>query len=85
MISFVPKFKYFTRLHFPSAYHQINLQEVFCKKLLFVTEWGNHTIFRLRSATSRFQILIDGIREESNLQGVNANEDDFILRIILKK
>lgn len=83
IINNISKYKFFTTLDFPSAYHQINLPEEFRKRLSFTTQWGTYSfsrlMFGLRSAASSFQMLIDAIIEESKLQGVYAYQDDIIV------
>lgn len=83
IINNISKYKFFTTLDFPSAYHQIHLPEEFRKRLSFTTQWGTYSfsrlMFGLRSAASSFQMLVDTMIDESKLQGVYAYQDDIIV------
>lgn len=82
IINNISKFKCFTTLGIPSAYHQINLPGEFWKRISFKTEWGTYSfsrwMFRLRSVASSFWMLIDAVIEESKLQGIYEHQDNIV-------
>ena len=83
IINNISKYRYFTTLDFPSAYHQIHLPKKFRRRLSFTTQWGTFSfrrlMFGLRSAASSFQMLIDAIIEEAKQAGIFSYQDDVIV------
>ena len=83
LIAQLAKFKFFTCLDMPSAYHQIDLPEKYQDYLSFATPWStfcyNRLCFGLKNASGYFQSFIDLLIEECNMEGILSYQDDIII------
>lgn len=82
LISHLAKFKFFTSLDMPSAYHQLDLPEQYQDKLSFATPWATYkflrVVFGLKTAAQYFQSLADTVIDEVAEDGIYAYQDDFM-------
>lgn len=79
----IANYKFFTKLDMPSAYHQIDLPEVYQDKICFTSSFGTYKFKRLpqglKTSAGQFQAAADSIKEEVNLPGIETYLDDFII------
>lgn len=68
------------------AYHQIALPEHLQDHLRFVTPWStfkyNKMVFGLKTAASHFQVLMNAVNEECNVDGLFAYKNDLLWQVI---
>lgn len=83
LINCIAKYKFFTLLDMPSAYHQVHLPEEYQNIVSFTTQWGTYRCrrlpFGLKTAASIFQAMIDLLIEEMNIDGIFSYQDDTII------
>lgn len=83
IVSKLSKYKYFTTLDMPSAYHQVDLPEKYRDRLSFITPWSTYMytrlIFGLKNSSSIFQALMDSLVEECEVDGIFDYQDDLVI------